>query len=378
MKPENYSLPGYLVRSSTSINGPVAGATYVVTAFNKQVECAPIVKGDHVSPNPWHFATATRTAGQLSSIYGNADGSYTDFWSGNYAHVTDNLDDWSYDDVQLAAAQAYSEMVENIRGSTDISVDLAQMSQTVATPAQMRDIIQNMRKIHFLNRKLKHWDYLTANMKALGEAWLLWRYGVQPTLQTVYDSIGNFADHYSGFSVVYHGKGAVIRDIEKVVPNWPDSGGWTSKAQIHTSTRVHFACTLRIPENNATAMARYTSLNPASIAWELMPWSFVIDWFYNIGDYLRNMESAVLYHRFFEGGFRTVTNRTTVTQKAERSGTPPPGVVWSGTYRADADFKSLTRVILSEMPYPPAPTFQTHLGSGRLLNAAALLTNFLK
>jgi hypothetical protein len=136
-----------------------------------------------------------------------------------------------------------------------------------------------------------------------------------------------------------------------------------------------------IPQNSMTWAARWYSLNPVSIAWELMPFSFVVDWFMNVGDYLRNLESQLIYSRFFATGYKSQRFSVLTRQEAYRNGQTSSGtthISWGGHYQATAFDRYMKRVVLTDFPSVPPLRWNPNLGSARLLNAAALLSTALQ
>lgn len=381
MKPYSHTYAGVLVRQRNYAGGPGDSPppindviTYPYSSGSRTVTCDPTRKGDFESPNPWFFGVSTRHNGPLAATYTVTTGyGATDTWSGNYVGVSENLATWLSADMDAAVAAAHSELMDAIRGGMDISVDAFQGKQTIGTPKQIFKVLNEMRKV---GRKLKRGDIIQP-MKQAGNAWLIWVYGVKPTMQTIYDATKFNRDHYLNEVKVFEGKATRVTSKDIFVDNWPDEGGWSSTCKVKTSCRAQFKVRMKIPDNALTSAARLSSLNPASIAWELMPWSFVIDWFFNVGDYLRGLETSLVYGRYFSDGFLTKTFISEADQSAVREKTPPVGVVWSGSYRATARDVSLNRTILSSFPDVPFPKIRPELSSGRLLNAAALLTTFL-
>jgi hypothetical protein len=126
--------------------------------------------------------------------------------------------------------------------------------------------------------------------------------------------------------------------------------------------------------------SRWSSLNPISIAWEVMPYSFVIDWFVNIGGTLRNLETALLERRSkFVNGYWThldVVDARYVTPFTRYSA--GGGDNWEVDPRT-RNWKRIRfeRNLLSSYPFPMVPSFRAELGTERLLSAASLLANFL-
>jgi hypothetical protein len=127
-------------------------------------------------------------------------------------------------------------------------------------------------------------------------------------------------------------------------------------------------------------LARWTSLNPLSIAWELIPYSFVIDWFYDAGTYLRNLESALLYNNVFNGGYVSELYAYDGTERTQKYFTYKVGIYtryYTNTARRSRK-RNFVRTKLLSYPLPRAPSISTDLSSARLLSAAALLRQLLK
>ena len=77
---------------------------------------------------------------------------------------------------------------------------------------------------------------------------------------------------------------------------------------INRTTNVSYAYRVYIvlmvsDADKARMVSTYTSMNPASIKWELVPYSFVVDWFYDIGSYLRGCETSTIYSSVFKAGW---------------------------------------------------------------------------
>lgn len=379
MRDGTKSIPGALVRTSTTIPGGVVTTSSSMYQSNlNTVSSSGLIRGNHVTPNPHSFAVSRRWSDPIAATYRSVTGSpptgSEDVYTGYYVFCTDGLVTWGSADAAVAYARAVSDLSEQIRGSTDISIDLFQLKQTAALGKDVKKVIHDYRNL----LKMLGAGKITAIMKATGSAWLLFRYGIQPTLQTIYDASVYSAEYYRNNLQHYAGEGKVVRVQTVPVDNWPDAGGWTSTVMLQTSYRHRLYCQMRIPDDTQSQAARLTSLNPASIAWELLPGSFVIDWLWSLGGYLRDVETALIYDRYFVNGTSTSTSLITATQRGVRSKAPPAGVTWSGKYTSYGRWATKNRDILTSYPDVPAPQIMPQLGSGRLLNAAALLSQFLR
>lgn len=65
-----------------------------------------------------------------------------------------------------------------------------------------------------------------------------------------------------------------------------DPDHWSVEGQHNKMTQIIVECS-----RPATTVERLGLTDPASIAWELVPFSFVVDWFYPIGNNLANMHA---------------------------------------------------------------------------------------
>jgi hypothetical protein len=270
--------------------------------------------------------------------------------------------------------RAVADLMDKIRGSTDLSIDLAQFSKT-------RQIGHDCAKVALSLLKARNPINI---IKAIGSARLTWVYGVKPTIQSIYDAVTFEAKHYLDWQRPYKGRG---KSVQKWL-NYSSGSGWpdytySCNADRTESVRDEIGVVLRIPDDPLTGLARLSSMNPVSIGWELMPFSFVIDWFVNIGGYVRDLETALVYDKYFVRGYRTQTKLSEITERGTRAidrpyvGLLQPAESYRGHWSYTTQHKRKTRVLLYSFPYPKPPVFNCNLGSGRLLNAAALLSNFV-
>jgi hypothetical protein len=88
---------------------------------------------------------------------------------------------------------------------------------------------------------------------------------------------------------------------------------------IRTGTvRVKVRARVRVTNPNLLLASKLGLVNPLSVAWELVPFSFVVDWFVNVGDFLGSFTDLL--------GLSLEDAHTTMLQKIDRSEawTPSP------------------------------------------------------
>lgn len=114
-------------------------------------------------------------------------------------------------------------------------------------------------------------------------------------------------------------------------------------------------------ELSAPILASASSLgleNPAVLAWELTPYSFVVDWFLPIGSYLENLSAL--------NGFKIVGGSLTLSTRGDRTLTRKK--VGGSSY---SNFRHMSRVNLSMSV--PFPNLKNPFSIAHTLNALALI-----
>lgn len=274
---------------------------------------------------------------------------------------------------------AVDRLNEQLRGAIDLSIDLLQLGDSVALARKIGNVISQFRAIRKGN--LEDWyrefkRYKHGSPQSVGSKWLAWIYGIKPILQTIYDLLEFRLNRVQTLMVV-EARASNTGSGQNEKQPYSLSPDHTARVTWRASDRCHIKVRMRPPETFAQILGNLTSLNPASIAWELTPFSFVADWFYDIGGYLRALETALLYGSLFVDGFILRSYRNwgevhvfdTVGYGSD---------TWiqhehSGSYQRT----SYDRQRLVSYPFPKPPTFKVDLSSARLLNAAALLSQFL-
>lgn len=287
----------------------------------------------------------------------------------------------------VAYNKAISSLYSQERGDLDLSINAFQAAQTSALARSGLDVLRFIKK--FRPSDLKKWRaaYLlgrnrqgrkTKAMKDLGSKWLAYTYGLKPLVSDLYGTSEQLQKAVLNGGIRIKARASNSNSWNETVPT-PDG-----RAQILVSTefteRIEIVARYAPKSTLVDFLSGFTSLNPASIAWELMPFSFVVDWVVDVGGYMRSLESAcVSQHRFLGGyityGVKTINKGSCNTYI--RGNTPTASSYSYNLYDGLTVNKWKKRVVLLNNPLPRPPGINPELGSGRLLNAAALLSQFL-
>lgn len=312
--------------------------------------------GDFFHPNPQRFV---KTVG--GGVYGASVDKYVGWYTETETGILASAGSQSMlMSIPYSALfnTALSRLNEQVRGSTDLSVTAAQSSQVTS-------MVRNAHKVVDFAQGLK------GKFRFVGSKWLEFQYGWLPLVSDIFGSLDVMMKQAldEGLSVRVVGRSS-SQDM-----------AFNNTAPYHTTQSASFRCEIGVhlapPSSAIQALAGYTSLNPVSLAWELLPYSFVVDWFVNVGDYLRNLETAYIYGSRFRRGWVTYGYRQVCSDSRRYSFSNPPRT-YSMYGQGNFVVTCKERSALAAYPSPHLPVLSADLGSRRLLNAAALLSQHLR
>lgn len=280
--------------------------------------------------------------------------------------------DWpAYDDT--VTAESLSRLYDKVRNTVDLSVSIAEQGQV---RRMLRDTARTLEYVrrHPLSGLMQAYRnfrrYPPGSAKAVGSKWLEFQYGWRPLAQDIYNSVIELEKSFRSLMVVEAKASSIASKTARANPSDLEY------SELTMSCRNLYKCRYTPATDTTALISNFTSLNPVSIAWELTPYSFVVDWFYDVGGYLRNFESALLQRANFIDGFQTQTYR--LTGKGFKKGSVnDAGFTTTYNQTNSISYSWKRRTVLGTTPFPELPRFKADLGSSRLLSAAALLSQHL-
>lgn len=307
-------------------------------------------KGDFKTPTPHSYGKLVENYGRGSLTYSAPDGSKTTF-SGPQLAGFAPFPESSFD---LAYNKAVEKLYDQMRAGVDLSVDLAQSGQVL----RMVKAVTKLRKF-------------ARSLRDPASTWLQYQYGWRPLVSTIYESGGVLSRQLERRALRrVEATGKDVVEYHRIVrPN-------ANVLDVDTGlsiTRCKIGIDVEIRDSFYRTLGDYTSLNPASIAWELVPYSFVVDWCVDVGGYLRSMESALLYSDTFRGGYVTQTKLETAARTRSYYGKLGNETV-AGNAGSHKSYRFLDRQALGAMPMPRLPVPRVKLGTERFFSAVALLS----
>lgn len=205
---------------------------------------------------------------------------------------------------------------------------------------------------------------------AAANAWLVWSFALKPVISDAYALVSYSKSLFETKSLKASGSVSISEVIKA------GSGVATSTGNV----KHKFGVTFQVANRAAFEASRLGFTNPAGVAWELVPLSFVFDYFFNVGNYLASLESSYAAGLSFLGGYSTATSRvSTVTRlTGTASSRTDPSVIMTRTQDLTGVFTEsrCNRSVLSSFPGPRLPALDLDLASSQLLSLAALLQVF--
>lgn len=199
---------------------------------------------------------------------------------------------------------------------------------------------------------------------AAGNTWLEYQYGWLPLVSDLHETQKIVHDVLSEMHQVEgYGKGQASASKSLLWEGWLDHE-WESETTARTTLRG-------LVENKSLHLLNGAGLiNPLSIAWELVPYSFMIDWFMPVGQTLSAMTAA--YGLQSQGGWTSIKTNESLTVKAVTTSGQWP------TNRIDGGQVTSKRFSFDRKAYADFPKTRffadlTPFSTARALNAAALV-----
>jgi len=198
-------------------------------------------------------------------------------------------------------------------------------------------------------------------------AWLAYSYGLSPLVKDVYDSVDLYQRRYERLVTIPIARGSHKAIVNATVTH--SSGKYSAQIASHISSR----CVVEFDVENPLlrTLDQLGVINPLSVAWELVPFSFVVDWFIPIGSFISGIvpPQGVKFRRGYvtTKASGVILNKTTI---------PPAGPLgYVATSEQTEVFKR--RTVLTNFPRYHLVVPDLSLQKGQIASALALMTQAL-
>lgn len=211
--------------------------------------------------------------------------------------------------------------------------------------------------------------------KQLANDHLLWTYGIAPLLGDIDGMAKQLAEGFKD------GESIVVKSANEIQRKSQTSGTVSSPLlrrretlQLETTITVRSVLRYKLSNPALQNLSQLGLTNPATVAWELTPWSFVIDWIIPIGGWLDTLDTwlmlqPVSYHE------TTVIKQKVICVAVHTGSVGSSGNecdTFGGTTYWEKENVYVSRQTKS-LPRPPFPVVKNPVSGAHLANALALL-----
>lgn len=202
---------------------------------------------------------------------------------------------------------------------------------------------------------------------ATANRWLEYQYGWKPLFSDLYALQQNLKDGFRSNDQTFR----IVRQIKRGLPKEQVLGLDTAYYEKTLMEGVHeeiikVVYFQKLGNAHLNTISEYGLTNPALIAWELVPFSFVLDWLLPIGTFLESLTVASPFN-FTAGYSDHIIHWDLKVELDVRVGTST-GTKPAYTYKGFAFERRVHKAWALPMPYMKSPFSSTHI-----LNAIALM-----
>jgi hypothetical protein len=331
--------------------------------------------------NPFEIDTTdvTRIAGEGRLDYVGANF----YWAGPYVPAFSSYVAIPDIDESLSDSAVLSAAANAAESAFDVSTWLGEFQDTVRTIAEIgrrfngateamaneaRNLAEIARLARYPKRLIKYLGNPRNAWHQFCDLWLLGRYGVRPIVYDFYSAQKAMEVLLKGTTIV-KGKGTRTESISETygpVDSNYGGGFYETRSESIVGTRTYYGTAFVKFSDSTTAAFQF---NPLVTAWELTPYSFIVDWFVDVGAWLQTLKPQM--DGDYLGiclGIKTETEHTSVFHW----GSYPPISGGLGPATQITKVKSYTRKSAS---IPSSPPFVPRLTLPKVIDLVTIFLN---
>lgn len=382
MNAHDYTLHGVFSTNALYRNGYYDWfGTYIVTGnqryssnmvhplYNEVVACGPLIKGDHIHANPWSYAIQEDHLPVGSISYDSK--TFSQQISGAVGGFIPNPS-WGYSlDLENAKLQARNKAIKKFYSKmgfagTGFETDVGEIAQTARMLEDTaKGLIRPVKAFSTLSRSLlSRWG----GLRIPANAYLGYIFGIKPIIEDIGVILKVIATRTE--------TPFPIREKASAKASWIETQAGF-KMDYNFEAHCTIGALVDVVDQNVYDQVRMGILSPATLAWELLPFSFIADWVVGVGDFLTSREQALRNGCTLSNGYESMYCRTNRSGYYSRDTRDNDGNSFSAYADVLGTKKEFNRILMTSFPSPLAPSIKVTLGSERLVTLGALLSQKL-
>ncbi|DAD51200.1 maturation protein, partial [ssRNA phage SRR7976325_5] len=198
-------------------------------------------------------------------------------------HYKDSFVDSSAD-IEQALTSAYAELFSQY----DLATEVAELSKTIATMADiLRAVRHPLESFLEIRKKIQASNLsIVERNRLISSKWLEYQYGIMPLIYSAKDLIELLKKHDKFLTVRRRITSPISSGLPSTVPDIYFHDQINGEILSRITCKGHW-------KGRHPSLDR-VSLNLFKTTWELIPYSFVVDWFINVGDYITAILSGLV------------------------------------------------------------------------------------
>lgn len=228
-----------------------------------------------------------------------------------------------------------------------------------------------------LNRAARRWGlekHPSRSSKTIAQLWLELQYGWKPALSDVFGACEALAELDRSDPYRY-GVSVRAKSWQSIDEVKFDDTKVNPQQKIYNRLKGKAGCYVRLDYTLANpilgTMSSLGISDPQVLAWELLPWSFVVDWALPVGDWLASLTAANGFS--FRGGTATKFYDGRSVGYHDVDFTDAYGERWKGSAHSKQHWKRVERTVYYSSPLPRFPGLKNPVSWLHLANALALM-----
>lgn len=344
----------------------------------------PFTRGDRFSPNNYRrtIVLLEDETPMLQSVPPGAIASYgwtRDYWISSEEPLLTGV---RYDNINaqrsnIKAAARTKALLKLADGKATLGVDLAEAVKTanmLATDAtSVVEALLDFKRGNFSSVPARFGislrDLLSGKFAA--DKWLQFQYGYKP----LYNQIGSYCElllPQVKRPLFLFGKSTqsatATQEFFRNRDRTRSIGNYSARHKVEYCAKISNAYLRSLSETGL--------INPLSVAWELVPYSFVVDWFVPVGNLLEALTATAGLD--FVWGFESDTLDFSLREEAVIGNiTSAPGYVTQNAKRR-IRAKSFERTVLSGFELPELYAKANPFSTSHITSAVSLIRNLFK
>lgn len=189
------------------------------------------------------------------------------------------------DVVQTAIADVMEDTVVRLNASYDPLTELAELRDSLELlHSLIKSAIHPIQALRSLSLKYKR----SVDKSLWADAWMQYRYGIMPIIYSIHDVIETMKR-----SKLAYRTERVSRPLEWSATSQVGTGSQFYETLVST-VRVTGTGKVKASGSEILRLIDNLSINPFKTAWELIPFSFVVDWFVNVGSFIEAQTGSLM------------------------------------------------------------------------------------